>query len=201
MGSVELNLRERFRKDFEQPMPVRVRGFTRLDLAKLFGELGFTKGAEIGVAEGKYSLVLCENVPGLKLNCVDLWDAYTRGYVNTLIKDRKMQDWALEQAHEKLDPYGAKFFRAPSEKAAQEFEDESLDFVYIDGDHSFDYVMLDLIYWSRKVRKGGIVSGHDAYRFRGAGVVDAVSVYTHCHMINEWFVCDEREVSFFWENP
>lgn len=198
---MELGLRERFHKDFEQPMPVRARAFTREDLAKMFAELGFKIGAEVGVAEGKFSLVLCQNIPGLELHCVDLWDSYYRGYADTLVKNKRMQQEALRLAHEKLDPYDAIFHHKASHLAAQEFRDGLLDFVYIDGDHSFDYVMLDLILWSQKVRKGGIVAGHDFYRFRGAGVVDAVSVYTHCHMINEWFVCDEREVSFFWEKP
>jgi len=195
----ELNLHERFNKTGEQPMPVRVRGFTRVHLAQLFNELGFKIGAEIGVAEGKFSLALCQEIPGVELYCVDLWDKYYRG--EKMLKDREMQDWALERAHEKLDPFDAQFIHQASDLAVHTFRDGLFDFVYIDGDHSFDFAMLDLIYWSRKVRKGGIVSGHDFYRFRGAGVVDAVSAYTHCHQINEWFVCDEREVSFFWEKP
>ena len=76
---------------------------------------------------------------------------------------------------------------------------ESLDFVYIDGNHHFDFVMQDIIEWSKKVRAGGVVSGHDYYRFRNAGVVDAVNTYTHAHQIWEWFITDEpKEKSFFW---
>lgn len=194
-----MSLHERFNPRNDQIPPVRIKGFTRAKLAALFGELGFKVGVEIGVAEGIYSLVLCQNIPDLKLYCVDLWDTYYRG--TTKLKDTAMQMEALELAHQKLDPYGATFIRKPSMDAVRDFANGSLDFVYIDGDHSFDFVMQDLIEWSKKVRSGGIVSGHDAYRFRGAGVVDAVSVYTHCHQINEWFVCDEREVSFFWEKP
>ena len=201
MGIVDIDLHKHFPEWMyeDQISPVRLKGFTRVNLAALFGELGFKIGAEIGVAEGKFSLVLCQNAPGVELYCVDLWAPYRRG--KRLMKDQKMQDWALDQAHEKLDAYGAKFIRQPSWEAAQTFQDGQLDFVYIDGDHTFDHAMMDLILWSRKVRKGGIVSGHDAYRFRGAGVVDAVSAYTHCHQIHEWYVCDEREVSFFWEKP
>jgi hypothetical protein len=88
-----------------------------------------------------------------------------------------------------------------SETAAPQIEDGSLDFVYIDGDHCFDAAMLDLILWSRKVRKGGLVGGHDYYRFRNAGVVPAVDNYTREHNIHEWFITDERLPSFFWMNP
>ncbi len=189
-------LHQKFNPRYDQISPIRVKGFTRKDLAKLFAELGFTCGAEIGVAEGNYSLILCQTIPNLELYCVDLWDTYYRG--TTKLKDKAMQDFALEQAHEKLDKYNTKLIRAASMDAVREFKDNSLDFVYIDGDHSFDFVMQDIIEWSKKVKHGGIVSGHDAYRFRGAGVVDAVSVYTHVHQIHEYFLCDEREISFFW---
>lgn len=201
LGPNRLGLHERFNPHCDQPMPFRIKGFGRLQLAGLFNELGFKIGAEVGVAEGKFSLVLCQEIPGLDLHCVDLWDKYYRGFANTIIKDKPMQMEALALAHEKLDPYGAHFHHKASHLAAMDFTDGVLDFVYIDGDHTFDYAMLDLIFWSMKVKRGGIVSGHDFYRFRGAGVVDAVSAYTHAHQINEWFVCDEREVSFFWEKP
>ena len=162
----------------------------------LFGELGFKTGAEIGVAEGHYSKVLCLHVPDLKLYCVDLWDEYYRE--TTRIKSLEDQERCLKLAHEKLDPYGAIFIRKPSAEAAKDIPDESLDFVYIDGDHAFDHIMQDLIIWSYKVKPGGIVAGHDFYRFRGAGVVDAVEVYTRAHQIHEWFIDDQREKSFFW---
>jgi hypothetical protein len=88
-----------------------------------------------------------------------------------------------------------------SQEAAPQIPEESLDFVYIDGDHSFDAVMLDLILWSKKVRKGGLVGGHDYYRFRNAGVVPAVDCYTREHNIHQWFITDEKLPSFFWVKP
>ena len=88
-----------------------------------------------------------------------------------------------------------------SEEAAPKVPDESLDFVYIDGAHDFDSVMLDLILWSRKVRSGGLVGGHDYYRFKNAGVVPAVDCYTREHNIHKWFITDERLPSFFWMKP
>lgn len=82
--------------------------------------------------------------------------------------------------------------------AARLIEDDSLDFCYIDGDHRFDAVMMDLIGWARKVRPGGIVAGHDYYRFREAGIVPAVDVYTQQHGITRWFLTDEKNATFFW---
>lgn len=193
-------LHTKFNPRSDQIPPVRIKGFKRGHLAELFAELGFKVGAEIGVAEGFFSEVICgANVNLEKHYCVDLWDTYFRG--STKLKNREMQDDAYRQAQENLADFPVEFIRESSATAHWRIPDNSLDYIYIDGDHSFDYVMTDLIWWSRKVRPGGIVSGHDAYRFRGAGVVDAVSAYTTAHQIHEWFVCDEREVSFFWAKP
>lgn len=68
-------------------------------------------------------------------------------------------------------------------EAVKRFKNGSLDFVYIDANHSFNYVMQDLTEWSKKVRVGGIVSGDDYYHFRKAGVIEAVNAYTKAHSI------------------
>jgi len=51
--------------------------------------------------------------------------------------------------------------KADSLKAAEQFEDNSLDWVYIDADHRYESVKKDLEAWWPKVREGGIMSGHD----------------------------------------
>lgn len=198
MNTIDI-LHNKYNSRYEQIPPIRVKGFNRTSLAQLFNELGFQYGAEVGVAEGKYSIVLCESIPGLKLNCVDLWDTYYRvESPRVMLKNREMQDWALNESKQRLASYNVNFIRKASMKAVEDFKDGELDFVYIDANHGFDWVMQDIIEWTKKVRNGGIVSGHDYYRFKGAGVVDAINAYTHAHQIHEWFVCDERECSFFW---
>jgi methyltransferase family protein len=44
--------------------------------------------------------------------------------------------------------------------------DESCDFVYIDADHSFDAVTVDLRTWYPKLKVGGVMSGHDYFDAR-----------------------------------
>jgi hypothetical protein len=51
--------------------------------------------------------------------------------------------------------------RANSQKASEIFQDESLDFVYIDANHAYDFVVDDINYWYSKVKKGGYLWGHD----------------------------------------
>ncbi len=147
---------------------------TRSDLAKHFAELGFKVGAEIGVLSGSYSAELCKQNPDLKLYCVDTWDLTPSRYEG--YRERKYQ-----QAVDTLKPYNCELVKAASLDAVKDFEDQSLDFVYIDANHTFDHIMRDLIEWSYKVKKGGIVSGHDYGNSRNCGVKDAVDVYTKQH--------------------
>ncbi len=38
---------------------------------------------------------------------------------------------------------------------------EPIDLIFIDGNHSYEYVKKDIQQWSQKCRPGGILSGHD----------------------------------------
>jgi hypothetical protein len=45
--------------------------------------------------------------------------------------------------------------------ASERFEDASLDFVYIDGDHKYSAVQEDIAKWLPKIKKDGVIGGHD----------------------------------------
>jgi predicted O-methyltransferase YrrM len=164
---------------------------TRVDLIRIFNELGYKAGAEIGVAQATFSQALLRAIPGLRLICVDPWQAYER-------TSQRICDERYARAVKRLTPYGAEIKRMTSLEAAREVADGSLDFVYIDGAHDFDHVMLDLILWTPKVRPGGIVAGHDYYEFYQAGVTTAVRAYTQAHNITQWYVTKEKDCSWLW---
>jgi hypothetical protein len=88
-------------------------------------------------------------------------------------------------------------------EAVRHFDDNYLDFVYLDGAHDFDSAMLDIIHWSRKVRPGGIVAGHDWDR-KECRVAEAVLGYTLAYRIDPWFVLGrqyDRGGTFMWVKP
>ena len=153
---------------------------SKYDLIKYFAKLGFTRGAEIGVAEGYLSEAMFKAIPNLHLYCIDIWQPY-RG--NAWSGSIARNDRNFMVASKRLANYDATLIRQMSMDAVKQFTDNSLDFVYIDSNHAFDYVMQDLIEWSKKVRVGGIVSGDDYYRFKKAGVIEAVDAYTKAHGI------------------
>lgn len=58
--------------------------------------------------------------------------------------------------------------RSDSAAAASQFADASIDFLYIDANHSYERVLRDLIAWYPKVKPGGLIAGDD-WCFADAG--------------------------------
>jgi hypothetical protein len=178
-----------------EPSPIELK-LTRGDLACLFQAFGFTKGAEIGVEQGQYSQILCECNPDLELLCVDAWQAYP-GYREHVTQEKL--DGFFNQAVKRLWPYNAHLVRKFSVDAAEDVEDGSLDFVYIDGNHTLPQVIADLAAWTPKVRSGGIVSGHDYGRASVGHVREAVMAWTQAYRIEPWMLLTaDRSPSWLW---
>lgn len=185
-------IRDRYKVEFVMDgrnSPTLIPSLDRKELAVLFHLLGYRVGAEIGVEQGKYSEVLLSKNPGLKLFCVDAWARYSkyRDHVN----QEKLNDF-YRITEERLKKYDAVLVRAYSADAAKQFKRDSLDFVYIDANHSLPFVIQDIHLWSEKVRPGGIVAGHDYIRYHaeriGCHVVEAVHAWVKAYRIAPWFV-------------
>lgn len=144
---------------------------TRRDLALLLHKLDFKTGVEVGVAAGQYSEVLASANPQMKLYSIDPWEPYHsyKDYV------RQSTFKTMEEtAREKLAVYpNCEIIKAYSMDALKQFKDESLDFVYIDANHREEFVTQDITGWIKKVRKGGIISGHDYARIRAKNGEDS----------------------------
>lgn len=191
-------INRRIRKIFKimnQPIAPFMGGYqsSRLDLAKLFNSLGYKTGVEVGVSKGLYSKELFKAIDGLELFLVDPWAAYSIPPIN----DERAKA-RYKSCLKRLSGYNTQYMRMTSMKAVKSFDDGSLDFVYIDGLHTFDAVMSDLIFWSLKVKPGGIVAGHDYCEFPQAGIIPAVRAYVTGHGIHDWYVTRDKDPSFFW---
>ena len=164
-------------------MKLRIhKGMTRDDLAKRFAEWGFTLGVEVGTQAGKYAKILCENNKNLKLITFDAFELVYGDNYTRRIGSRK-QRGLYATAAKRLSKYNCEVFKKTSIEALQDFKYESIDFVYIDGSHEFDYVVTDIAMWGQKVKKGGIISGHDYFEASFPGVVRAVNDYSKMHNV------------------
>jgi hypothetical protein len=160
----------------------------KTEYPNLLKELGMKKGVEIGVYQGEYSEILKKAIPDLDLIGVDAWTAYG-GYNCEDGEPEDLEMVAYEKAKARAEKFDFKLMKAWSMDAVKEFADESLDFVFIDGNHDFEHVVEDTAKWSRKVRKGGIVSGHDFFKkhHKKYGVREAIPAWCEANNIKPLF--------------
>lgn len=129
-------------------------------LASLAAAQGWKRGAELGVDKGILFHLLLESVPDLTLIGVDVCPD--------------------PQKREKCERIAAKFSdRAQlhvmtTREASALVPNYSLDFVFIDADHSEAAVTDDIAHWRKKVKSGGWLGGHD-YNAKFPGVMAAVN--------------------------
>jgi len=173
---------------------VDLRGANRRTLAFILKDLELNKGVEVGVETGLYSEVLCQVNPNIELYSVDAWTAY-KGYRDHVSQDKL--DGFMEKTKERLAPYNAEVIKGFSMDVVKQFEDNSLDFVYIDGNHEFQQTVNDICEWTKKVRKGGIVAGHDYIYRQNPGylmhVPMAIHGYVDAYQISPLFILGAKD--------
>ena len=118
---------------------------------------------EIGSYCGASGEIIAKNFPNSTLNCVDPWEKYVEEG-STYDLDR--QELELKEAEGIFDIVlsqnpNMRKNKMSSSQYASLLEDESVDFVYIDGNHQYTSVKEDLETWYKKIKIGGIISGHD----------------------------------------
>lgn len=159
-------------------------------------------GVEVGVAAGKTSAYLLATFPTLHLTCVDKWippwaqtpyaqthDMFAQGDA-AAHDERHVKAIAVTRPHRQR----VTLLQASSENVATSAPDAWYDFVFIDGDHSYEGVLEDLENWWPKIRAGGLFCGHDycdvvdeqGLDVRGRGVAKAV----------KHFLSEQKQVKF-----
>ncbi len=141
----------------------------RRALHNLYAPLNPKLGAEIGVWKGNTSRSLLKRFPELTLYMIDRWAPPPKGDSWLTTDDRfhkhsfcEFTD-ALHSAKQNTLDYKCRrrVFVQDSVYAATFLPDNYLDFVFIDGDHSFAGTLADIEAWWPKVKPGSIISGHD----------------------------------------
>lgn len=137
------------------------------------------KIAELGIFKGEFSKIILEKVSPSELFLVDLFPEE----ICSGDKDGNNIVWVnLEQMYDQIVEEFKQFqhikvIKSYTSDFLNSLEDEYLDAVYIDADHSYEGVKLDLNLSLKKVKKGGIIMGHDYTYDKFPGVVNAVNQF------------------------
>jgi len=119
-------------------------------------------GVEIGTDTGENALNMLENLDIKKLYLVDPYTIYD-GIVGIGCNNNEEQcKQCEEEASKKLEKYEDKivWVKETSENAINKIPDE-IDFVYVDGNHRYEYAKKDIELYYPKVKEGGLISFHD----------------------------------------
>jgi hypothetical protein len=123
---------------------------------------------EIGSWRGKSSAFMAVELVNsgkqVRFDCVDTWKGspeHQEGGIN--FDSAVLDDTLFNEFITNMKPVDGYYnpIRMTSVEAASLYEDNSLNFVFIDGAHDYDSVMADIAAWFPKVKSGGVISGHD----------------------------------------
>jgi hypothetical protein len=156
------------KRDIYYTLPWLMRGW----LMSIIEGYGLRIGAELGVFRGDTTFFLLDHAPELTLYAVDLFErqeghacydsprAYVDGRVVSLSFD-DINSYFMTEASR----YGERLIvkKGWTHEVADEVEDGSLHFVFIDADHSYECVKRDILAWRPKVCAGGFLMGHDTH--------------------------------------
>jgi len=152
-------------------------------------------GVEVGFWKGDFGKSMLDLNPRLHWIAVDPYEEYGK-------RKRKQPAWDgiynKVVAKMSVHPKRFKFIRERSEKGVKKVP-KGVDFVWIDGSHDYDVVVKDIRLYEKKVRRGGVLSGHD---YHHKGVSDAVDEYVkkykrELHLETSF----DRCTVFWWRMP
>lgn len=147
----------------------------RPSLKELVGKNNIV-GAEIGVQQGFNAKYILDTFDVIKLYLIDPYEIYEdfwwkdkwkKAQSKKILDGKKYMYDHMEELEmdgkRRLYSYMDKveWLRKRSSDAVNDIKDNSLDFVYIDGNHKYKYVKQDILLYVPKVKQGGLIAGHD----------------------------------------
>lgn len=147
-------------------------------MLELFPKNGIV--AELGVDKGDFSEVILKTCTPSKLHLVDVWESERYNETKKLNVASKFEKEVKAKTVEINLGY--------STEVVKQFPDAYFDWVYIDTTHSYKTTIEELNLYSRKIKPGGLMAGHDYIvgNWNGMvryGVIEAV--YEFCSK-NDW---------------
>jgi hypothetical protein len=137
------------------------------------------KFAELGIFKGQFSKIILEKISPSELFLVDLFPkemcSGDKDGNNIISANLDQLYGTITEEFKKFK--NVKVIKSTTTDFLQSLDDEYLDAVYIDADHSYEGVKLDLLLSYKKVKKNGLIMGHDYTNNMFPGVVQAVDEF------------------------
>jgi hypothetical protein len=127
----------------------------RVDTGSHFVELGSWKG----MSASFMAVEIINSGKNIKFDCIDIWsETPYLGEGQDLVGEELMNKFLenIAPVRHVINP-----IRKDSSTAAADYEDGSIDFVFIDGDHSYEGCKRDILAWLPKMKPNSVFSGHD----------------------------------------
>lgn len=156
-------------------------------------------GAEIGVQVGRYAYNVLNRFCH-QLNLIDPWTHFNN-YLDIANTTVPQKEYEFSLVSKMFKDSNVNIIRQTSKEASKMFQDKSLDFVYIDANHSYNSVKEDMELWWPKVKDGGFLCGHDYMNTKEGNTVievkSAVDNFVEKNEISHGFITCEEYPSWF----
>lgn len=147
--------------------------------------------AEVGVWKGEFSQEIINKLDPISLFLIDPW-RFESSYPDALyggsqVKNQQGMDETYESVKKRYNKnYRIKILRMDSIKASKCFSDEFFDWVYLDANHSYEFIKQDLELWFPKIKNRGVLYGDDfdVIGWWNNGVTKAVDEFVNENNLN-----------------
>ncbi len=203
--SVNINIKDLYRPNASDPELTKATGYNKAKLAQCLGyirqreqvyvsgfqsqyhiipqfikENNYKIGAEVGIAFGTHSMTMLQETGLEKLYSIDPFKHFPKSiYPDGMNLEQDYFNVLHFIVKKRLEVFGerSELIRKRSIDAASQFEDNSLDIIYFDGNHTYNNVIAELRLYYPKIKPGGIISGDDYGNSSHTGVKKAVDQF------------------------
>ncbi len=143
-------------------------------------------GTFLGRSASYMAVEIINSNKDIKFDCIDTWEGSEGLMEHESIKAGTLYEDFLKNVDSVkhiINPV-----RLTSYDASQKYDDNSLDFIFIDASHDYENVKLDINSWYPKLKPNKILAGHDYKSF--AGVRQAVDEFIANNSLELKIVCD-----------